>query len=252
MVFENTMSSMKIIQTVKRELKLKGITYKDIAIYLKMTEAGVKKLFSKDDISFNKLKKLCDLLQVSPQDLLSVADESETQTHTFSEKQVKFFLNHQHYFHFFMKLAYEHKSPKAIQAEYNLSSKSLNLYLKKLEDLKLIKRHPFDRMQIVGGIPLAIKTKGTDLELLKYDITFEQLQMMKEKKSDTISGAGLFLTDSEKVQFLEKILNTVVEFSVVSRNNRKKKNQAAKESTFMSFTNDGSMFHKIIEISTSP
>jgi transcriptional regulator with XRE-family HTH domain len=242
------MSSVKLIQTIKQELKSKGITYKDISVYLKMTEAGVKKLFSKGDISFNKLKQLSDLLQVSPQDLLSMADESETQTHTFSEKQVKFFLSHQHYFHFFMKLAYEQKSPKVIQAEYKLSAKSLNLYLKKLEELGLIKRHPFDRMQIIGGIPLALSTKGTDLELLKYDIIFEHLQMLKDKKSDATTGAGLFLTPLEKDQFLEKILNTVIEYSAMSRTNRKKENQTACESTFMFFINDGSMFHKIIEL----
>lgn len=241
------MSTLKIIQTIKRDLKSKGITYKDIALYLKMTEAGVKKLLSKDDISFNKLKLLCDLLQISPNDLLNAVDESETETHTFSEKQVKFFLSNQHYFHFFMKLAYEQKNPRVIQAEYKLSAKSLNIYLKKLEELGLIKRHPFDRMQIVGGIPLAVKTKGTELEFLKYEIVFDQLQMMKEKKSDALSGAGLFLTDSEKEQFLEKILGLVIDFSTTSRSNRKKENQLAKEYCFMFFINDGSMFHKITE-----
>ena len=242
------MSSLKIIQIIKRDLKSKGITYKDIGLYLKMTEAGVKKLLSKDDISFNKLKLLCDLLQISPNELLNAVDESETEAHTFSEKQVKFFLNNPHYFHFFMKLAYEQKNPRLIQAEYKISAKSLNMYLRKLEELGLIKRHPFDRMQIVGGIPLAVKTKGTELELLKYEIVFEQLQRMKEKKSDALSGAGLFLTDSEKEQFLEKLLGVVIDFSATSRSNRKKSNQLAKEHSFMSFLDEGSMFHKVIEL----
>lgn len=248
MVSRDTMSSLKIIQTLKRDLKAKGITYKDIASYLKMTEAGVKKLLSKDDISFNKLKLLCDLLQISPNDLLSAVDEFETETHTFSEKQVKFFLNNHHYFYFFMKLAYEQKNPKIIQAEYKLSARSLNIYLKKLEELGLIKRHPFDRTQIVGGIPLAVKTKGTELEFLKYEIVFDQLQIMKEKKSDALSGAGFFLTDTEKEEFHQKLINLVIDFSSSSRSNRKKGNKLAKEYNFMSFINDGSMFHKIIEI----
>lgn len=241
------MSSVKIIQTIKKGLKSKGVTYKDIALYLKMTEAGVKKLLSKDDISFNKLKLLCDLLQVSPADLLDAADESETETHTFSEKQIKFFLNNKQYFHFFMKLAYEQKNPRVIQEEYKLSTKSLNHYLKTLEDIGLIRRHPYDRTQIVGGIPLAIKTKGTELEMLKYEIAFEQLQNLKEKRSEALSGAGLFLTDLEKEQFLEKILAVVIDFSTASRANRKKSNRLAKDHIFMSFLNEGSMFHKITE-----
>lgn len=241
------MSSMKIIQTIKKELKSKGVTYKDIALYMKMTEAGVKKLLSKDDISFNKLKLICDLLQISPVDLLSVVDESETETHTFSEKQIKFFLNNKQYFHFFMKIAYEQKNPRVIQAEYKLSAKSLSHYLKALENIGLIKRHPYDRTQIVGGIPLAIKTKGTELEMLKYEIAFEQLQNLKEKKSEALNGAGLFLTDVEKDQFLQKILEVVIDFSTTSRANRKKSNRLAKDYMFMSFLNEGSMFNKITE-----
>jgi transcriptional regulator with XRE-family HTH domain len=242
------MSSLKIIQTLKRDLKAKGITYKDVAAYLKMTEAGVKKLLSKEDISFNKLKLLCDLLQISPNDLLNSLDEFETETHTFTEKQVNFFLNNRHYFHFFMKLAYEQKNPRIIQAEYKLSARSLNSYLKKLEELGLIKRHPFDRTQIVGGIPLAVKTNGTELEFFKYEIAFDQLQIMKEKRSDSLSGAGFFLTDSEKEQFLGKLLGLVIDFSTTSRSNRKKENKLAKEYNFMSFFIGGSMFHKIVEI----
>lgn len=242
------MSPLKVIQTIKKELKAKGITYKDIALYLKITEAGVKKLLSKDDISFNKLKLLCDLLQITPNELLNAVDKSDTETHTFTNKQIRFFLANQNYFHFFMKLAYEQKNPKIIQAEYKLSSKSLNGYLKKLEELELVKRHPFDRMQIVGGIPLAVKTKGTDLEFLKYEIALDQLMKMKEKKNDALSGAGFFLTDSEKEEFLQKLLALVIDFSTKSRSNRKKQNLLAKEFSFMYFLNDGSMFHKIFEL----
>ena len=177
-----------------------------------------------------------------------MAQDNDVDSHTFSDKQIKFFLIHPHYFHFYMKLAYEQKKPQIIQSEYNLSTKSLNLYLKKLEELNLIQRHPYDRLQIIGGIPLAIKTTGTELELMKYDIAIEQLKILKDKKSNDLSGAGLLLTDFEKESLLEKILKTVIEFSSVSRTNRKKENHLAKEYNLMTFINDGSMFHQIIEI----
>ena len=177
-----------------------------------------------------------------------MAQDNDVESRTFSDKQIKIFLSHQHYFHFYMKLAYEQKKPQIIQSEYNLSTKSLSLYLKKLEELNLIQRHPYDRLHIIGGIPLAIKTTGTELELMKYDIAIEQLKILKDKKSDDLSGAGLFLTDIEKEDLQEKILQTIIEFSGISRTNRKKDNQLAKEYNFMSFINNGSMFHKIIEI----
>lgn len=242
------MNSLKIIQTLKKELKTNGYSYKDTAAHLKISEAGVKKLFSKNDISFNRLEQLCELLQKSTYEIIKISQDNDVDSHTFSEKQIKFFLIHPHYFHFYMKLAYEQKKPQKIQAEYNLSLKSLNLYLKKLEELNLIQRHPYDRLQIIGGIPLAIKTTGTELELMKYDIAIEQLKILKNKKSDDLSGAGLFLMNFEKTKLQEKILKTIIEFSSISRANRKKENSLAKEYNLMNFINDGSMFHKIIEL----
>jgi DNA-binding CsgD family transcriptional regulator len=242
------MNTMSVLQILKKELKAQGHTYKDIARYLNLSEAGVKKLFSKKDIGLHKLSRLCELLQTNPADLLNLASQLEAESHVFSEKQVRFFISNKNYFHFFMKLAYEQKRPVEIQNEFSLSAKTMNMYLKKLEELELIKRHPFDRMQIIGGIPLAIKTTGTELEFLKYDIVQEQIQKLRNEKKQSLSGAGLFLTNQENKQFLNSILNLVLEYSDLSRTNRKQKNQNAAETTFMSYLCDGSMFNKISEL----
>ncbi|NOT80276.1 MAG: hypothetical protein HOP07_14875 [Bacteriovoracaceae bacterium] len=128
-----------------------------------------------------------------------------------------------------MKLAYEQSSPKKIQEEFNLSNKSLMLYLKKLEDLGLIKRHPHDRTQILGGIPLAIKTTGTDLEKIKYDIALEILARMKKRVDPNLKGAGLFLSNEQVQVFEEKILSIILEYSEKSRSNRKRDKVKSKE-----------------------
>ena len=91
-----------------------------------------------------------------------------------------------HFFHFYMKLAYEQKTPIEIQAEYNLSIKSLNLYLKKLEDLGLIRRHPRDRAQIIGGTPLRVNTSKTELEDIKFDITLKLLNHVRTSNEDNV------------------------------------------------------------------
>lgn len=79
--------------------------------------------------------------------------------------------------------------------------------------------------------------------------TLKQLKDLKDKNSDSLIGAGLFLTKSEKEQFQEKLLELVIDFSTISRSNRKKEKDLAQEYCFMSFLNDESMFHEITEIS---
>jgi len=242
------MYSLKIIQILKKELKAKRLTYNDIAIHLKITEAGVKKLLSKNDISLNRFEHLCELIEKSTVEIFRMAYDSDVDSTQFTEQQVIFFIKNPHYFHFYMKLAYENKKPSFILNEYKLSSKSINLYLKKLEEFNLIKRHPYERLQVIGGIPLAINTSETELELMKYEIALEQLQLLKEQKSKNLSGAGLYLTEPEKDELIKKMLNILIEYSSVSRQNRKKENKSAKDCMIMSFVKDGSMFNKIIDL----
>lgn len=242
------MNPSTLIKSLKSELKSQGLTYTDVGNYLKMSEAGIKKLLSKEDIPLSKLNSLCQLLQISLGDLLKKAESEEEDVITFQQKTINFFLNSPQYFHFFMKLAYEQKSPREIQEQFQLSSKSINLYLKKLEELNLIKRHPFDRMQILGGIPLAINTSGSELERLKYDTALEVLNKMKKSIDPKLRGAGLCLSEDEIGQFEEKILSIILEFSDKSRRNRKRQKIVASEYTFMSFIHRDSMFNLISEL----
>lgn len=242
------MNTKSLVKVIKNELKSQGITYLEVAKYLKMSEAGVKKLLTKDDFSLSKLNSLSQLINIPVIEILKMAERDEVDVYSFDPKSIQFFLRHPQYFHFFMKLAYEQKTPKEIQEHYNLSSKSLMLYLKKLEELNLIKRHPHDRTQILGGIPLAIKTIGTDLEKIKYDIALDILEKMKKRVDPKLRGAGLYLSDEDRENFEEKILSVILEYSGKSRTNRKIQKSKFKEYTFMSFLNSESMFNHIIEI----
>lgn len=242
------MNTLSIVKVIKNELKSQGITYLEVAKYLKMSEAGVKKLLTKDDFSLSKLNSLSQLINTPIIEILKMAERDEVDVFNFDPKSIQFFLRHPQYFHFFMKLAYEQRTPKEIQENYNLSSKSLMLYLKKLEELNLIIRHPYDRTQILGGIPLAIKTIGTDLEKIKYDIALDILERMKKRVDPNLKGACLYLSDEDRESFEEKILAVILEYSGKSRSNRKNQRSKFKEYTFMSFLNSESMFNHILEI----
>lgn len=242
------MNTSSMIKFIKKELKNQQVTYQQLSSHLGMTEAGVKKLFSREDISLSKLNSICQLLNLSISEFLKKAENDDVDVFSFKQKDINFFLANTHYFHFFMKLSYEQKTPKEIQVQYKLSTKTITIYLKKLEELGLIKRHPFDRVQTIGGIPLAIKTTGTDLEKIKYNIAIKILSQMQKSVSPDLKGAGLYLSDTELSDFTSKIQNTIIEYSNKSRTNRKNKSDSMKDFTFMSFLNADSMFDNIIEL----
>ena len=243
------MNTDKIITVIKTELRKNKITYKQVATRLRMTEAGVKKLLTKDDISLKKLESICDLMNMPLVDVLKSAENENVDAVQFNDKQVQYFLIRPHFFHFFMKLAYEQKTPIEIQNEFRLTSKSISMYLKKLEELNLIRRHPHDHNQIVGGIPLALITKGTELENFKFDITLKLLNELKQNSDPTLKGAGFYLSSEQREIFTSKVESTIIEFSALSRANRKKSAKSNfADCTFMSFVANSSMFSQVIEL----
>ena len=76
------------IDTVKRCLKARGITYKDVAIALNLSEASVKRLFSERSFSMQRLERICRLMDMSFSDLARLNDlKYEERQTTLSGKQ---------------------------------------------------------------------------------------------------------------------------------------------------------------------
>ncbi len=62
------------IDTVKRCLKARGFTYKDVATALELSEASIKRLFSERSFSLVRLEQICRLMDMSFSDLARVND----------------------------------------------------------------------------------------------------------------------------------------------------------------------------------
>ena len=56
-------------------LKAQGKTYRDVAVALGLTEASVKRLFSKQSFSLHRLDQVCQLLEMEITDLAQFADD---------------------------------------------------------------------------------------------------------------------------------------------------------------------------------
>jgi len=58
------MSSAFVFDGLKMHLKARGLTYVDVARSLKISEATVKRIFSKRNCTLDRLNSICELLQV--------------------------------------------------------------------------------------------------------------------------------------------------------------------------------------------
>jgi transcriptional regulator with XRE-family HTH domain len=241
-------NTIYMLKTLKAELKKAKITYRDLAKELKISEAGIKKLFSKSDLSLKRALQICEVLNLPFSEIVSLSENSRQSEVHFTEKQIQFFKSNIHFFHFYMKIAYEQMTPHEIQRELGLSSKSLNIYLKKLEDLGLIKRHPRDRVQIIGGAPLAVNTGGTELESVKFDIAQDLLKNLRKSQNGNLFGGGLYLTNDEAHELKEKLFGLMKTYSTLSASHRKNPKSQASPLSVMILYSPTSMFNHIRDL----
>jgi transcriptional regulator with XRE-family HTH domain len=241
------MNTLHILKTLKIELKKSKISYKDLAKTLKISEAGVKKIFTRDDLSLARALEICKALNISFSEVISQSEGNEQSELRFTDRQIDFLKKNISYFHFYMKLAYEQKSPIEIQNEFSLSLRSLNTYLKKLEELGLIKRHPKERTQIIGGAKPVLNTSGTELEQLKFESMNQLVEHLKKTKEGTLNGAGLYLTSDENDEFKSKWIEVLKTYSTLSNRNRKNQKSRATNTSVMFIQTPISMFNTISE-----
>ena len=62
------------IDTLKRSLKARGLTYKDVAQALELSEASIKRLFAERSFSLQRLEQTCRLMDMSFSDLARLND----------------------------------------------------------------------------------------------------------------------------------------------------------------------------------
>ncbi len=66
-----------LMQTLKRALKAHGLTYARIAPSLELTEASVKRLFSEQNLSLQRLEQICQLMDLEISDLVQMMSEEQ-------------------------------------------------------------------------------------------------------------------------------------------------------------------------------
>ena len=81
--------SRLLITALKRCLKLRGVTYKDLALSINLSESSVKRLFASNNLSLQRFEQVCEVVGMSIFDVGKIArEEDEIQDpHTLSVEQ---------------------------------------------------------------------------------------------------------------------------------------------------------------------
>jgi transcriptional regulator with XRE-family HTH domain len=146
-----------LIDTLKRELRARKITYAAVAKHLGLSEITVKRMFSKREISLGRLDRICGLAKIEFSDLArTFSSEQSVVTELTPAQEKEFVANHKL---MLMALCVLNRwNVEDILARYQLTAAECVKLLVRLDQLRFIELLPKNRYRLLvsdafGWIP---------------------------------------------------------------------------------------------------
>ena len=138
-----------LLETLKKYLKVKGMTYKQLAAEMKLSEASVKRMFSKQRFFLSRLEEICRILDIDFYDLVLMDKQRNQRTADMLTNEQEENLLKDDKLWIFLYFLLNGWSVSLIIDEYKYSEPEAVQMLGKLERLGLLEVHPYNRVRLL-------------------------------------------------------------------------------------------------------
>lgn len=136
-----------ILQALRSEMRGAGVTYKQLAQRLAMSESSIKRVFSQGDMSLSRLAQICKAVGVAMEDVLRQAADAVPQADTLTLAQERSLIDDPALL-LVAICCLGHWSLAQIVETYRLTEAQCIVQLVKLDRLALIELKPLNRYRL--------------------------------------------------------------------------------------------------------
>lgn len=175
----------QLIAALKKQLKSQGMTYRDVARALKLSEPSVKRLFASGHFTVERLVQISNLLGYTLAELSKEAQAGQARLSTLSEKQEREVVSDPKLL-MVAVCALNHWTLEEIVAAYRVGHAECIKYLLQLDRLRIIDLLPGNRIRLIvsrdfdwlpsGPIRRYFQSRGL-ADFLKSDFAGENVTM---------------------------------------------------------------------------
>lgn len=141
----------QLLDALKQCLRARGLTYRDVAEALELSEASVKRLFSEQSFSVKRLEQICVLLDMTIYDVSRMSRMvEEAGPRELTEAQEQALADDPVLLTWFYLLTAGWK-PARIRTRFDLDRAESDRYLARLEALRLIARPSPNKVRLLTG-----------------------------------------------------------------------------------------------------
>jgi len=136
-----------LIDVIKKGLRERGLTYARVAKGLGLSESSVKRVFSQENLSLDRLEKICALMDLEIADLLELTRAAEGRLTGLTEDQERTLVSDPKLL-LVAVLAISHWTAENIAKQYRFSESELVGLLTQLDRFGIIDLLPGNRIRV--------------------------------------------------------------------------------------------------------
>ena len=201
-----------ILQALKQCLKEKGFTYADVAHQLELSEASVKRIFSEENISLQRLDHICAMMQMEITDLSRIAANSRDEIQELSEQQEAEFVK-QPKLLFVAYMLLNELSFDEIRLHYQINEHEGIQLLAHLDRIKFLDLLPGNRIKLHTSRNFRWRKNGPIEELFNRHIRKEFFHSRFAKSDESMKFGSAIVSRGTILLMHKKIDKLVNEFN---------------------------------------
>jgi transcriptional regulator with XRE-family HTH domain len=209
-----------LVEVLKRELKSRGITYAQVARKLNLSEASVKRMFSRRDFTLKRLDQVCQLTQGEFSDLAHRLAREEPLASRLSLEQEKEIASSIKLF-LVAVCVLNHVEPDQIVSVYDVSKAECIQLLVKLDRIGFIRLLPNNRVRLLVSRDFAWLPDGPIQRFFKQHAHSDFFRSSFDRPDEFMVALNGMLSSTSRAAIIERLKRTARDFSDLHNNDLK-------------------------------
>lgn len=205
-------TSAGLVEVLKRELRSRGITYARVARELRLSEASVKRMFSRRNFSLKRLDQVCQLANSEFSDIARALHQEENLISRLSHEQEQEIVSNPKLF-LVAVCALNHVGFDQIVATYDISRPECIQLLARLDRLGFIRLLPNNRIRLLISLDFSWLPDGPIQRFFNQQAHNEYFRSRFDRPDEFMVVVNGMLSRASSAALLTRLKRIAREFS---------------------------------------
>jgi len=206
--------SAALVEVLKRELKVRGITYAQLARGLGISEASVKRMFSRRNFTLSRIDAICRVADIDFTEIARASSREAAQISQLTYEQEKQIIANKKLF-LVAVCALNHVTFEQIVKAFDITRAECIALLARLDRLKFLELQPGNRIKLLVARTFSWRPDGPIQRFFNEQAHHEYFRSRFDRPGEFMLVVNGMLTEASSIGMVEKLKRIAKEFSAL-------------------------------------